>query len=243
MLNPELDPIQVTSKPNIVSDLERQNELSLKYARRLAWVDQHYWTGRLLFGKPRELNASLGRLRKILAQQNRIPSSLHPMLIVAIDIQAHYAANDGDISGSMKPTEAQHLEAAKHLADKIKLPKRPRDDLLRFHVEAVMAIIIEATGLRVTASRTKNSLYDPRLSEGVSQSVEIAFAQIDPEVSRTTLANIVVDARKKYAGKSMRYDDFFPKERLVNSGQNLELIPKPGFQLVASKWIGIIKSS
>jgi hypothetical protein len=62
------------------------------------------------------------------------------------------------------------------------------------------------TGKEVTASRMRNSVYDPTMTSVGAQFVETIFRSIDPRVSTTTLVNIVRETRRTGAidGKSFR---------------------------------------
>ncbi|MEO7827535.1 MAG: hypothetical protein ABIR60_10380, partial [Allosphingosinicella sp.] len=94
------------------------------------------------------------------------------------------------------------------------------------HVEGLMALIQEACGTPVMALREKDSVYDPQLAEGASKSLQIVFSAMDPGVTIVQLVNIVRAARRKYAGKTMRFRDFFP---FYGGGVDPEtLAPTPG---------------
>jgi len=73
-----------------------------------------------------------------------------------------------------------------------------------------MALIQETTGKPVIAHRTRESVYDPHLVGISGEVIRKFFSDVDPTIPEVRLANIVRDARRKYAGKHMRFVDFFP---------------------------------
>jgi hypothetical protein len=86
----------------------------------------------------------------------------------------------------------------------------PTDRMLVHHVEALMALAQQTTGRPVLSRRDRNSVYDPHLADPKAQMIFEALNDIDPEVTVTKVVNIIRQARRKYAGKAMRFHDFMP---------------------------------
>jgi hypothetical protein len=83
--------------------------------------------------------------------------------------------------------------------------------VLRHHVEGLMALIQQMSGKPVWAQRyTKDEQYQPHFPKGVSSIIPQFFQEFDPTISTNTLANIVRQARHKYAGKRMEFRSYFP---------------------------------
>lgn len=86
----------------------------------------------------------------------------------------------------------------------------PGDTLLRRYVEALMALIQEATGTPVLATRHKDNLYEPQLVGIVGKTIRHIIGGLEPSVTETRLVNWVCEIRRERAGKPMRFRDYFP---------------------------------
>ena len=73
-----------------------------------------------------------------------------------------------------------------------------------------MALLQEASGKPVRAGRNRDNKYDPHFADNVSDIIPNFFRSIDPTILEIQLVNMIVTARRKYAGQPMRFLDFFP---------------------------------
>lgn len=208
------DPEGVSDTPVTTNDLARCNELVAEFLCRLECIVDNYKFWRNCLGKEVSLNSSLDRFERAAKQKRpsrRKLTRLNPMLEGALSARADSEARDR--SGADDPQVAcgDLNVAAKWVLENVKPVRgRPDDEVLRHHVEGLMALVQEMSGKPVLAARDRNSVYDPHLGEGVSQIIALVFRDIDPSISETTLVNLVLEARRKYAGQRMRFVDFFP---------------------------------
>lgn len=231
MARRSLNPIGIPDTPNPTTDPVMLERLRAKLLIGQAQVEQSYLAMKAAAFDGNAFNNDLARLKRAVSRPGKSVAKetrLHPLLELTINQRGRTIAN-----GLGVPMAEVHVrEAAADVARNIRgLRRRPPNDVLRFHVEALMALVQELSGLPVSATRTVNRVYAPQLSKGVSQFLRIFFAKVDPAVTEIALVNIVCAARRKYAAKPMRFVDFFPFEtpaRLDNQGW-----PKvrPGFRL------------
>ncbi len=229
------DPLGVSDNPICVTDPEREAEVLEEFNRRLSYLAASYRFGKDHFPDYKNFNRSLARLKKAVGRP-KIPgqseSRLDPRLEILINHRARKLAGVA-ATEMLGPDHDKFVQqAAAEIADSLQpIRGRPASPCLRHHVEGLMALIQETCGKPVLGLREKNSVYDPQLAGGVSQTIERLFLEIDPAVTRIQLVNIVRDARRAYAGKPMRFRDFFPLYGSTIDEQSMAPIPAPGYRL------------
>lgn len=135
-------------------------------------------------------------------------------LHIEIDLALSYLARK--FAGERDPALLEVLpedwkRAARHIVDTIPIKKgAPPATQLRRHVEGMMALIQEFSGLPVVVSRVRNGKYDPHFGQGVSRIIPDFFRTIDPVLSEAKLARMVLDARKRLKGKRARFSSYYP---------------------------------
>ena len=87
---------------------------------------------------------------------------------------------------------------------------RPDDRILRHHVEGFMALIQHTLGKPVMMQSTTNSVYDPQATSEAGELLLMLAKRMEPTITEIAVVNIVNKARRRYAGKQMRYSKFFP---------------------------------
>jgi hypothetical protein len=206
------DPLGVSDDPVCVTDPVRTAAVVAEFQRKLAYVEQSYGLWEAHDVDHRSFNCFFARLKRAVTDSSRRigrKTRLDPRLEILISHRARELAGIGpdDRLG------ADHVDfvdrAVREVATNISAVRgRPAGERVRHHVEGLMALIQETCGKPVLAIRDKEEV--PRLAEGVSQMILLAFKRMDPGVTETQLFNIVRKARRVYAGKPMRFRDFFP---------------------------------
>ena len=228
------DPLGIPDRPNYATTSARTEEIACEFKRRLAYIHESYrlWASQDVDN--RGFNQSLARLKRALATpgpSKRSKSRLDPRLEILINHLARKLAGIGP-EGQLGANHVEFVaQAAREVAATVPaLRGRPASERVRFHAEALMALIHETSGEPVLASRDKDEV--PRLAKGVSQIVLMMFSTMDPKVTETQLFNIVRKARRTYAGKPMRFRDFFPLYGAKLDKATLAPIPLPPFRLL-----------
>ncbi len=230
------DPLGVSDNPQVVTDPARLEVLTDEFKRRLAIIDANYRSVVQTVGDDKDFNASLARLKRSLARKR--PAKVrgeraHPeieMIIVkhALD---HAAERAGTSSAQITQQDAQF--GACKAAELLQARRgRSSNGLLRYHVEALMALLQETTGAPVQLTLVKDNVYDPQAVNMSGQVLIRFFQDIDPTIEVTTLASIVKGARRKYAGKPMRFADFFPVDGTSGSLPDGTAKLAPGYEVV-----------
>lgn len=218
------DPLGVSDNPAVVTDPARVEAITTEFQNKLAYVAQSFKFARTYMGDNTDFNESLEKLRR--AVKRKRPGStpegrLYPEIEMLI---SHFAREEAvkrhgfpDAEVIQADIEAVARRAAKTLQFR---RGRPVHAILRHHVEGLMALVQETTGKPVRVQRQKNSVYDPHFV-GAGSVIRDIVRSIDSSTTETALVNIVVAARRKYAGKPMRFLDFFPGygttfERLIS---------------------------
>lgn len=208
------DPLGVSDAPNFVADPAREHELTEEFKRRLAFIAQNYRLMLEVVGKDQEFNRSLAKLKRSLAREQPAKTRgdrAHPELELVINKFArdHAEARTGSVGAEVAQEDAQ--AGARKAAEQLKPRRgRSRNWVLRHHVQGLMALLQETTGRPVQLLHEKDHKYDPQPVNVGGQILVQFFQDIDPNIAVTTLASIVKEARRKYAGKPMRFGDFFP---------------------------------
>ena len=182
----------------------------------------------------RRFNDSVSRPKKAVAESSKGPtrrSRLHPGLEILICTAARQLAG---IEAEM-PLGPDHIafvdQAAREVAAKVSAIRgRPSADRVRHHVEGLMALIQETCGMPVLATRDGDEV--PRVAAGVSRIIPLMFSRMDPAVTETQLFNIIREARRTYAGKPMRFRDFFPLYGARVNKATLAPIPQRPYKLL-----------
>ncbi|MGD9710811.1 MAG: hypothetical protein AB7V46_01945 [Thermomicrobiales bacterium] len=180
----------------------------------MAYVRASYILAVELFGDDVQYNRSLARLRAVVSRSTpagRPGARLHPHIELFISHRArrHALERSGDPNAPV--TQVDIDLAAKYAAQTLRTRRgAPEAAVLRHHVEGLMALLQELSGRPARAGRHKNDRYDPHFPDGVSEIIPRLFQAIDKRISNVRLVNIVLSARRKYAGKPMRFLDFFP---------------------------------
>ena len=178
--------------------------------------------------------SSLAKLKQTVRRGSELTGRgdlLHPYLQVAVNLLACRYATERT-GREQEPINADDVaRAAEHLAATAKpMRGRPRARLVDHHVAGLMALIQESCGTAVTAIReTSSGGYGPRLV-GVGRVLLPVLGDIDPTITETQLANKVLELRRTYAGKLMRFSDFYPLYG-VAIGSNCEPIIAPNSPL------------
>lgn len=73
-----------------------------------------------------------------------------------------------------------------------------------------MALFQETSGKPILGEYEPKGIYAPAGSNPLSQMLIDIVQEMEPRASAATVVGIIKDARKKYAGKRMRFIDFFP---------------------------------
>lgn len=230
----ENDSLGVSDSPTCVTDPVRTAEIAEEFQRRLAYIEQSYKLSKAQAADNRSFNHSLARLKKAVvepAAPDRGKTRLNPRLEILIN---HIARKFAGI-GPDEQLVACHVEcvdrAAREVAAKVSAVRgRPASEQVRHHVEGLMALIQETCGKPVLASRDRDEV--PRLADGVSRIIPLIFSRMDPKVTETQLFNIVREARRAYAGKPMRFRDFFPLYGATLDAATLAPVPQPPFKLL-----------
>jgi hypothetical protein len=159
-------------------------------------------------------NVSLWRMRRAVEERTSASqprSRVHPELELIVSHLAKKQAQEraGKPVSKVAPTDVD--AAVRQVLDTIR-PRRGRSshDLLRHHVEGMMALYQEIGGRPIVARREKNDAYQPQGSNALSEMLITVVQTFEPDASTTQIVNIIRDARRKYAGKPMRFRDFFP---------------------------------
>lgn len=167
MVKQLLNPSNVPPRPNPTSDKARLAELEGEFARRLRHLQANYVAVRGCFGGSNTRNDGLSQLSKVIKnpakpkdQQRRLPPDIEILITATATTYTEKEEENPSIL-----TQKKVDKAALKISETIEPTRnRPADEILIYHVEALMALIIEFSGQPVTASRYKNSVYDPRLS-------------------------------------------------------------------------------
>lgn len=237
------DPIGVSDHPLCVDDPAREAALTSEFKTRLAYIRSSYVQAVELVGDDTCYNRSLNRLRAAVlhpTSKRARGERLHPNIELIISHRARQHAEQRTGVSDTPVTQEDINFAAKHAAETLSLRGgRPEAAILRHHVEGLMALVQEVSGKPVRAGRHKNNHYDPHFADDVSQIIPGFFKAIDNGISKTPLVNIVVSARRKYAGNPMRFLDFFPAYGgMIDQEGTLTLVPglrveqfEPGFPI------------
>lgn len=208
------DPAGVSDNPNVVTDPVRVAKRVAEFRRCLTYLEQSYRAEKRLGFGVDDFNESLVRLKRAVGRPRdpSVPETrISPWLEFAINIRARELAGL-EPKAPLKDEHDRFVQmAAKEVAARAKAVRGPNGDrMLRRYVEALMALCQEFTGRPVMAMRHKDSVYEPQLVGAGGNVIRLIVDLLEPGVIETRLVNWVCAARRKYAGKRMRFHDFFP---------------------------------
>ena len=208
------DPLGIAETPKPPKDAERLAELVGEFRGRVSYVERHYEFLRLAFGGDLEFNASLANLKRSLARKRKSKRRgvrAHPEIEMVITKFARDHARERTGLDDAEVTQRDADAGAKRAAEVLKTRRgRSRNTLLRHHVEGLMALIQQMSGQPVMLGFYQEHEYAPHASNSGGRILVMLARLLEPDVADTTLASMVRWARSKYAGKPMRFIDFFP---------------------------------
>ncbi len=165
----------------------REKELIAEFKARLNYIIASFKISRALSGSRRTYNESVKDLRR--ARRPRAKRAARQRLDVGIETLVNVRLRER--SGS-EPTSADVVATCRQLADELKSVRgRPPDSVLAYHLKGIMLLIEETCGVSVTGAQTTDSVYEPRLSGRMGLFIQQFFADLDPSITPTTLANII----------------------------------------------------
>lgn len=208
-------PLEVVDEPNITTDPIRAAEIQAEFTRRLWYIPRSYFAARATFKTGNAFNEELARLQAEIARGELTKDELTKEWPKQADLHfavLYLAKQASERRGHAGPLSADDVIAGKHEAVmRLHARKsRPSDRILRMHVEALVAAVQEVGGRPVRVSKKRDHDYAPQAMDKMSKFVVDFFPDIDPTVSRTTVVNMILDAQKKYAGRSMRFPAILP---------------------------------
>lgn len=205
------DPLGVSDNPKVATDPARLEASVAGFNHRRQLIEQNYNAVLQYVGN---FNRSLEKMKRGLARKRRAKirgERAHPAVETLINKLARDQAEARTGIPGSKITRADAEAGARKASEVLKpFRGRARNEMLRFHVEAMMALLQQTTGVPVLLTLNKDNLYDPQAVNWVGDILVRIFQRLDPAVAVTTLASIVKNARRKYAGKRMRFYDYFP---------------------------------
>ena len=206
------DPAGVSDNPVLVQDPQRTEEITREFGRRLRYIEQSFRTARGTLGDPVSFNRSLERLRKVTVGKSDGPGTrLHPELKLILSFKARQYACERSGDADAKVTSADVARAVEDALTTVKSRRgRPKDAMFKHHVEGLMALVQEVSGRPVRVTRHKDSVYAPQEADRLGGLVIELAQQLAPRAAVHTIINIILAARRTYAGRPMRFRDFFP---------------------------------
>jgi len=206
------DPAEVSDNPRCVTDPAREAELRDELKRRLQYIRSHYLSGRSVMSL-QEHNASLASLKNIVVGKADAEglASLSVLLQLRISSKAREFADERGTDGAASVSDDDRLRAMRWAAATLKPVRgRPAAGYLHHTIEGLMALVQEYSGRPVRVGKTRNCVDDPHFKQGASEIIPKLLRELDPSITETQLVNIVLRARRKYAGRPMRFESFFP---------------------------------
>ncbi|MDR7102893.1 hypothetical protein [Croceicoccus sp. BE223] len=230
------DPQGVTDQPrNIVTDPTRVDAITTEFGKKLAFVESSYRSTIRALGNDLDFNRSLAKLNRSLNRKRpakRRGERAHPEIEVVILKYAmdHAAIRTGSTGAVLTKEDANF--GARRAADLLRPRRRSSYRILRHHLRGLMALIQDTTGQPVLFTHHKDNLYAPQAVNMSGRALLLWAEKLDPTASVTTIATIVKQARREYAGKAMLFSDFFPTYRHeMNAPQPMDKLG-PNYQVV-----------
>lgn len=202
-------PLGLDERPNFITCEKRKAERLAEFLRRLDYVLASF----RLSIQTVDFNGSLARLKRTVRRHRKSlerGERVHPIIEIVINHRARMLAakRTGDERAALIQADVE--KAALWVASNISpIRGRPRAQLLDHHVAGLMALIQQFTGTPVLASRhTGMAKYEPALV-GPAR-VLLHLREVDATITETQLVNKVCQIRREYAGRLMRFRDFYP---------------------------------
>lgn len=208
------DPVGVSDAPAVVTDPARVAELVREYKPRLGHIFACHELAKQTGFDRLGFNELLKRLQNAVRRMRPVSGAgvrLHPALEIEIARRARKLA--GLSTDAVFGTEHDQFvqQAGRDVAASAKsIRGRSGQVSTRHCFEGLVALIQETTGKPVRAPRHKDSVYEPQLLGPSGEALRVLMKAMDPSVSETTMVNWICALRRKYAGKPMRFGDFFP---------------------------------
>jgi hypothetical protein len=208
------DPLGISDTPRNLVSQARVSERLDEFKRRLAHIRGSYQLALEARLGDREFNGSLAKLKRSLARKRpskRRGDRAHPEIEMVISQFAKANARNRTGLSDAAVTQEDANRAASKAAQILRSRKgRASNAILRFHVEGLMALLQEMSGRPVQFTHYKDNAYEPQPTGKLGKIMLEFCKEIDPSVTETMLASMVKAARRNYAGKPMRFADFFP---------------------------------
>lgn len=182
-----------------------------EYKRRMAYLTSSFECWRSAW-PANGVNKSLASLRRSMnsGTRNRPKGErLHPALEMAVDDRARRHCNSHGMFPQLT-AEAVALACRSAANDVRSTRGRPSNEVLTYHVRGMMVLCAWATGKPVTVTRYKGGNFDPQLSSAGSHSIYIVFRELDPRITKTTIADIICKAHASGALVGKTFSDLFP---------------------------------
>lgn len=207
------NPLGVSTTPNPVTDPARQSELAQEFVRKAQYAIQSFRVARLIENKFGTVEASIRLMKDATARargSKRTQKRLHPEVEIAINAYAREIARVRTGKAETIVVHNDVVMAATELSGKLSVKQgRKCDRVLKHHVEGLMALYQETSGLPVSAQLRNGDEYVPQLPDPKARHIFDNLHAVDPSVTVTQVANIICAARKKHAGRPMRFADYF----------------------------------
>jgi hypothetical protein len=186
-----------------------------EFKRKLWYVEVSYRFARQVEATFPSLNESLVLLAKATnprahrAEKARRP---HPEIGLWVNriwrARQEAARRDPD---ARAPTQPEIFDICVELTRKVKARRgRPADRILAHHVQGLMVLIERLSGAPVRAAKTRNGEYAPHMISSGGRIIENLFSWIDPQVTTTALADIILHARATGGITGRTFRDYFP---------------------------------
>lgn len=208
------DPLGTSDNPHVATDPDRINQRLTEFHRRISYIEESYRLCSNGLGPDVAYNRSLARLRSAVrrnATHARPLERAHPEIEIAINKFAldHSCGRTG--SEHPELTEDDVKVGVLRAAAELKMRRGAgRNTILRRHVEGLMALIQQFSGKPVLVVIQKDNIYDPQAVSPCGEVLLNVLSTIEPKAQVCTIASMVKKARAQYAGKPMRFEEFFP---------------------------------
>ena len=227
----------IIDAPNYVTDPAREAELLADFNRKRLYAIRSFRTARLIEANFGTVASSSRRAKNAVNRKRgskRPQMRHHPEVEAAMSYVALQIAHKRTGEDNPKVLAADRGKAAVKVSDSLNVKMGRNDDrMLQHHIEGLMALWQETCGMPVTAQQTKNSDYGPHLADRKAQDIFECLHGVDASITVTQVVNCICQARKKFAGTRMRFQDFFIGfgAKITENGE-IELAAP--YQLVAS---------
>jgi hypothetical protein len=222
------DPVGTSDSPICVSEHKRVVELTSEFSRKLGYLGRRYLNMTRALGSDLAFNKSLRQLRNVVANGSKPGSAktrVHPEIEIFVNFHAQRIAAEHGRSGSPNQDDVERAAAR---ASRLLTVRRGRSRswILRHHLEGMVALIQETTGTAVLASKELDGSYKPHLVGLSGKGILGIFKALDSTIDESTLARMVLDLRKRRAGRPISFARYFPGWGATMAGDgSLQLLP------------------